>query len=203
MVKKNNGGKERIMKRFFFENTKIEGLMKVNPFYVEDERGYFLKNYEKEIFMENGIYGDIDEQFESLSKKGVIRGLHFQSKYPQDKLVRAIKGKIFDVAVDLRKDSKTFGQWEGFWLSEDNKNMLLVPKGCAHGFLAVSDEALVSYTCIGKFLSEFDTGIIWNDKDLKISWPLDLIENLIISERDKSFTGMNKFIDEVGGINLK
>lgn len=191
------------MKKFLFKNTKIEGLIKVNPFYVEDERGYFLKNYERDIFTANGISGNIDEQFESLSENGVIRGLHFQSKHPQDKLVRAIKGKVFDVAVDLRKDSKTFGQWESFWLSEDNKEMLLVPKGCAHGFLVISDQALVSYTCIGKFLSEFDDGIIWNDKNLKINWPLNLVDKVIISERDKNFRGMDKFIAEVGGIDIK
>lgn len=156
----------------------------MKPFYMEDERGYFMKNYEKEIFHQAGIETDIYEQFETHSKKGVIRGLHYQSVQPQSKLVRVIYGEIFDVAVDIRKGSPTFKQWRGIQLSGKNREQFFISPGFAHGFLVLSDEALVSYTCSGKYLKEFDTGIFWNDPDIGIDWPIKSRERLTISEKD-------------------
>ena len=177
------------MQKFSCESTDIEGLKIINPFYLEDERGYFLKSFEKDVFKEFGLENEIYEDFESYSKKSVIRGLHFQLKHPQVKLVRCVMGHIFDVAVDLRKDSKTFGQWQGFDLSDKNTKSLYIPKGFAHGFLVLSDYAIVSYKCVGKFLSEYDSGIVWNDKDLNIAWN---IKEPIVSEKDCS---LMRFID--------
>ena len=172
------------MRNFFFEGSNLPGLKIISPFYAEDHRGYFLKSFEKEIFSQNGIEYDIFEDFESFSIRGVIRGLHFQTNRPQAKLVRAIAGEIYDVAVDLRQDSATFGQWEGFILSDKNKKTILIPQGFAHGFLVLSETALVSYKCAGKFSRETDSGIVWNDRDLDIQWPIEGNMKVIISEKD-------------------
>ena len=174
------------VQQFSFKKTSIKDLIIINPFYVEDERGYFLKSFEKEIFRKNGIDTDIFEDFESYSKRGVVRGLHFQTEKPQAKIVRVIKGKIFDVAVDLRKGSETVGKWQAEILSDYNCKSFFIPKGFAHGFLVLSDYALVSYKCEGAFSKETDSGIIWNDCDLNINWPLDDIEKIIISEKDNN-----------------
>lgn len=173
------------MQGFTFENTDIKNLVIVSPFFTDDNRGYFLKSYEKEIFEKNGIQADIFEDFETYSKKGVVRGLHFQTKSPQSKLVRVIAGEVFDVAVDLRPESETFSKWIGIYLSEDNHRSFFIPEGFAHGFLVLSDTALVSYKCSGKYLSEFDTGILWNDNDIGIDWPLHLVNEVLLSEKDK------------------
>lgn len=173
------------MQHFSFINTKLEKLKIVNPFFVEDSRGYFQKSYEKEVFAQNGIQTDVFEHFESYSVKGVIRGLHFQTQHPQSKLVRALTGEIFDVAVDLRPHSSTFGQWEGIYLSAENHRALYVPEGFAHGFLVISESALVSYLCSGQFLKEFDSGIRWNDPNLAIEWPTHLVDEITLSDKDK------------------
>lgn len=171
---------------FSFEKTPIKDLVMITPFYSEDDRGYFLKAFEKEIFETNGISTEIFEDFETHSKKGVIRGLHFQTKNPQAKLVRAITGEIFDVAVDLRKDSETYGQWYGTTLSEINKKAFFIPKGFAHGFLVLSETALVSYKCEGKFSKETDTGIYCKDSDLNIQWPIKNEGDIFLSEKDRN-----------------
>lgn len=189
------------MKDFTFEKLNIEGLFIVNPFYAEDGRGYFLKSYEKEIFRKAGIETDIFEDFESWSRKNVIRGLHFQTMKPQSKLVRAVYGEIFDVAVDIRRESPTFGQWRGVHLSGENHKALFIPGGFAHGFLVLSDTALVSYKCSGQYLKECDTGIPWNDPDIGVEWPLESLENVIVSERDQGFTPLKCKIMEMGGVN--
>lgn len=181
------------IKQFSFEKTPIKDLFVVNPFYTEDERGYFLKSFEKEIFRKNGIETDIFEDFESYSKKGVIRGLHFQMEKPQAKLVRVIIGEVFDVAVDLRKDSETFGRWHAEILSDKNRKSFFIPKGFAHGFLVLSDNALVSYKCDDVFSKESDTGIFWNDKDLNIDWPVDNIKKILISEKDSKLQKYNEY----------
>lgn len=191
------------MQNFSFEETKLEGLTTVNPFFIEDERGFFIKSYEKEIFSQNRIESDIAEDFESLSKKGVIRGLHFQTQAPQSKLIRVINGEILDVAVDLRKNSKTFGKWESLILSSENKKMFFIPKGFAHGFLTLSNTALVTYKCTGKYLKEYDTGILWNDKQLNINWQLEKIggiDNIVISQKDQSLQTFYKFKEIVNGL---
>ncbi|SDP87455.1 dTDP-4-dehydrorhamnose 3,5-epimerase [Eubacterium maltosivorans] len=174
------------MQQFLFETTPIQDLMLINPFYMEDERGFFLKSFEKEIFRQNGIKTEIFEDFESYSIKGVIRGLHFQTEKPQAKLVRALTGTIYDVVVDLRKASETFGKWHAEILSADNHKAFFIPKGFAHGFLVLSDSALVSYKCEGAFSKKTDTGIVWNDPELKIDWPLENLAEPIISAKDKN-----------------
>lgn len=173
------------MQKFIFENTKLEGLKLVTPFKADDNRGYFLKSFERDIFLENGIDINVSEINESQSSKGVLRGLHFQLKYPQTKLVRVVHGNIFDVAVDLRKNSPTFGRWQGFYLSGDKKSMLYISKGFAHGFLTLSDKAVVTYTCDGKYMMEYDSGILWDDSDIAIEWPLHRVDKIILSEKDK------------------
>lgn len=194
--------KGRIMQNFAFEELDICGLKVVSPFYMEDERGYFLKSYEKEIFRRAGIETDIFESFESWSKKGVIRGMHFQTTKPQSKLVRAVYGEIFDVAVDVRRKFPTFGQWRGVHLSGENHKALFIPGGFAHGFLVLSDAALVSYTCSGQYLKGCDTGVLWNDPDIGVEWPLELVggqEKVILSDKDRGLQSFASFMETCGG----
>lgn len=183
--------------KFSCMNLEIEDVKLIKPFYLEDERGYFLKNIEKDIYKDWGLEVEVYETFETYSKKGVIRGLHFQTKNPQAKIVRVIKGEIRDVVVDLRVDSKSFGKHIAVKLSEENHNILWIPQGFAHGFEVLSEDALVSYVCIGKYLKEYDTGIVWNDVDLDISWET---KNPIVSEKDASLQTLNMFRKDVGGI---
>lgn len=178
------------MGTFSFEETYMKGVYLINSFSVEDNRGYFVKDFEKEIFTQNGLDIDLYESFESFSWKNVIRGLHFQTSEPQAKLVRAISGDIYDVIVDLRAGSETFGKWEGFNLTEKNKRSLFIPKGFAHGFCVNSDTAIVSYKCVGKYHAGTDSGIVWNDKDLSINWG---IQDPIISERDSKLMTFKHF----------
>ena len=123
---------------------------------------------------------------ESKSKKGVLRGMHFQTKHTQGKLVRVTQGEVYDVAVDLRKDSLTYGMWEGVILSAENKRQFYVPEGFAHGFLVLSDEAVFNYKCTDFYAPEYDGGLLWNDSDIGIKWPLDKIEEILLSEKDKN-----------------
>jgi dTDP-4-dehydrorhamnose 3,5-epimerase len=182
-----------MIKKFIFENTKFEGLKLIKPFIAYDNRGSFIKDYSSELFQENGITHELKEVFYTVSHKGVIRALHFQRKKQQAKLVRCITGKIFDVVVDLRNDSSTFMQWEGFELSGENCYQLLIPGGFAHGYL-VLEESIVSYKCDEKFFSEFDDGIKWNDPDINISWPLDKVDNkLILAEKDMNLQSFAEF----------
>ncbi len=178
----------------------MEGAYLITPFLADDERGFFQKKYERNIYKDNGIEMNISETNISKSRMGVVRGLHFQTKYPQAKLVSVDVGRIYDVIVDLRKDSKTYGKWEGFDLSSDNKNLLYVPKGFAHGFITFSDIALVSYLCDVDYVKEYDSGIYWNDKDLNIDWKLDEIggiEKIILSEKDGKLQNFIKYNESV------
>ena len=171
---------------FQFKKTRIEGLTVVYPFISYDERGFFMKTYERNIFCEHGILLENSEDMTSVSKKGVLRGLHFQTKHSQDKLIRVFQGEVWDVAVDLRKNSETYGKWEGFTLSADNHIGLYIPAGFAHGFLTISDTAVFSYRCGQPYEPGFDTGIRWNDPDLHVKWPMDKLDKLIISEKDQA-----------------
>ena len=182
---------------FEFKDGDLHGVKIIKPFYMEDNRGYFLKSIERDVFKEVGIEADIYEDFESLSKKDVIRGLHFQTRCPQIKIVRAIRGRIKDVLVDLRKESATFGQSMAIELSQDNHLSVLVPAGMAHGFRVLSEESLVSYKCIGKYLKDFDSGIVWSDKELGIDWGID---EPVVSERDKKHMTFAQFKAEYGGL---
>ena len=149
-----------------------------------DNRGYFMETYHEEKFREGGITANFVQDNQSKSTKGVLRGLHFQKKYPQAKLVRVIKGEVYDVAVDLRKDSPTYGKYVGAILSEENKKQFFIPKGFAHGFLVLSEEAEFTYKCDDFYHPEDEGGLMWNDPEIGIDWPLDGIDNLNLSERD-------------------
>ena len=145
-----------------------------------------METYSKKDFEELGLHYDFVQDNQSKSKKGVLRGLHFQTENTQAKLVRVIKGEVFDVAVDLRPGSKTYGKWEGVILSDENKKMFMIPKGFAHGFLVLSDEAEFTYKCDDFFNGNAEGGLAWNDKDVAIQWPLGDMkeEDLLTSEKD-------------------
>lgn len=175
----------------------IEGIKRITPFYMEDNRGYFLKSFEKDVFAGLGVQTEVYEEFESYSIGGVIRGLHFQTQYPQSKLVRVIKGEIRDVVVDLRKGSKTFGKYMEIVLNEKNHYMLWISAGFAHGFEVLSEYAIMSYKCFGKYRKEYDTGIRWNDKDLSIKWT---ILNPILSQKDTSLMTFDEFVRQYSGL---
>lgn len=181
------------MQKFLFQATGIENLTLITPLYVQDQRGFFSKTFETSIFAEHGIELSPWEELRSCSKKGVLRGLHIQRRHSQDKLVQVLHGVAYDVAVDLRKDSPTFGSWKSFYLTADNRQMLYIPKGFAHGFLALEDDTLFSYLCGDRYDPESDGGILWNDPDLGVEWPLDRIEHVIISEKDAALPLLKHF----------
>lgn len=168
-----------------FIKTKIEGLTIVEPSVFADDRGFFMETYSKKVFTENGISVEFVQDNHSQSTKGVLRGLHFQkAPYAQDKLIRCTRGEVFDVAVDLRPGSATFGQWEGAILSEENKKMFFIPKGFAHGFLVLSDVADFQYKCSNLYNKESEGGLLWNDPKIAIDWPkLDV--DYVLSDKDK------------------
>jgi len=175
------------MGKFKFMETSIEGVYIIEPVVFEDERGYFMETYHKEEFKKAGLDFNFVQDNQSKSKKGVLRGLHFQYTKPQGKLVRVIKGEVFDVAVDLRKNSPTYGKWEVVILSEENKKQFYVPEGFAHGFLVLSDEAEFIYKCTDFYDSEDEGGILWNDPDIGIEWPIDDIDEVILSKKDRGW----------------
>ncbi|MPQ33277.1 dTDP-4-dehydrorhamnose 3,5-epimerase [Clostridium estertheticum] len=175
---------------FNFMETKIDGVYIIEPKVFGDNRGYFMETYNKNDFFEAGLKMEFVQDNESKSKKGVLRGLHFQTKHTQGKLVRVTKGQVFDVAVDLRKGSATFGKWEGVILTDENKKQFYVPEGFAHGFLVLSDEAVFNYKCTDYYAPEYDSGVLWNDEDIAIEWPLDGIEEILLSDKDKIQKGL-------------
>lgn len=190
-----------MVQKFEFHETKIQGLVEVVPFYADDIRGGFTKDYSKEVFEANGIQHDLMEVFYTTSFKGVIRAMHFQRVKQQSKLVRCIHGHVYDVVADLRKDSPTFKQWLAFDLTGENRRELLIPAGCAHGYLVIED-SIVSYKCSEKFYGEYDDGIMWSDPDLNIDWPVDLIggyDSMIISDKDLDLQTFQQFADVYGG----
>ncbi|MBU3197722.1 dTDP-4-dehydrorhamnose 3,5-epimerase [Clostridium estertheticum] len=175
---------------FNFIETKIDGVYIIEPKVFGDNRGYFMETYNKNDFFEAGLKMEFVQDNESKSKKGVLRGLHFQTKHTQGKLVRVTKGQVFDVAVDLRKGSATFGKWEGVILTDENKKQFYVPEGFAHGFLVMSDEAVFNYKCTDYYAPKYDSGVLWNDEDIAIEWPLDGIEEILLSDKDKIQKGL-------------
>lgn len=182
---------------FEFLQTSIMGLISINPFYAPDNRGYLSKPFEKNIFASHGVALSPWEELRSCSHKGVLRGLHFQRRHSQDKLVQVLHGAVYDVAVDLREGSETFGKWEGFYLTAENRQMLYIPKGFAHGFLALEDDTLFSYLCGDRYDPESDGGICWNDPQLAISWPLDRVEQTIISDKDAALPTLAEYQDSM------
>lgn len=168
---------------FKFKELDLKGAYLISHFYAGDNRGGFMKCFEKDIYKEAGIEFQLTETFASLSMKNVIRGLHFQIQNPQAKLVSVVAGRVWDVIVDLRPDSPTFKQWRTHELSAENHLSFYVPRGFAHGFTSLEDGTVMLYQCDGKYDKETDTGIIFNDTDIGIEWPVD--ENVAIhSERD-------------------
>ncbi|ERI94310.1 dTDP-4-dehydrorhamnose 3,5-epimerase [Clostridiales bacterium oral taxon 876 str. F0540] len=174
------------MGQFTFTETKIKGVYVVEPKVFGDHRGYFMETYNYEDFKKAGLDMVFVQDNQSKSKKGVLRGLHYQKPNPQGKLVRVISGEVFDVAVDLRKDSPSYGQWIGAVLSSENKKQFYVPEGFAHGFLVLSEEAEFVYKCTEFYHPEFEGSIAWNDPDINIEWPLNDVGNILLSEKDKN-----------------
>lgn len=170
------------MNKFKFNKTDIEGVVIIEPKTFGDNRGYFMETYNKNEFVENGITEEFVQDNESFSTKDVLRGLHFQKQYPQGKLVRVVEGTVYDVAVDLRKDSKTYGKYVGVELSAENKKEFFIPKGFAHGFCVLSETAKFVYKCTDVYHPNDEGGLAWDDPDIGINWP---IENPILSEKDK------------------
>ena len=168
----------------------IEGLYVIEPTVFKDERGYFMETYNQNDFKEAGLDMTFVQDNQSMSVKGVLRGLHFQKQYPQGKLVRAVRGTVFDVAVDLRSDSKTYGKWFGVTLSAENKKQFYIPEGFAHGFLVLSDEAEFCYKCTDFYHPGDEGGLAWNDPEIGVEWPLEEGVDLIISEKDQKWKGL-------------
>lgn len=190
-----------MIQKFNFLEMEISGLIEVTPFNADDIRGCFTKDYSKEIFESNNIHHDLAEIFYTTSHKGVIRALHFQRVKQQPKLVRCICGHVWDVVVDLRKDSPSFKKWLSFDLTGENRKELLIPAGCAHGYL-VLEQSVVSYKCGEKFYGEYDDGILWNDPDIGVNWPLELIggeAQAILAEKDKNLQSFSEFMNTYGG----
>ena len=182
--------------KFSFEELDLKGAYKIQPFYATDERGGFVKDYNIDMFKTNGIEHELKEVFYTISKRGVIRATHFQLVKQQAKLVRCISGHVYDVIVDLRPESPTFGKWRGFDLTGENQVELYIPQFFGHGYLVIED-SIVSYKCGEVFYGEGDSGIMYNDHDINIQWPFEQIggiENLIISEKDKKLMSLKDYI---------
>ena len=168
---------------FKFNKTDIEGVYVIEPKVFGENRGYFMETYNKSDFDKAGLEYNFVQDNQSKSKRGVLRGLHFQTKHLQAKLVRVVSGEVFDVAVDLRKGSKTYGKWTGVILSEENKKMFMIPRGFAHGFVVLSDTAEFTYKCDEFYHPEDEGGIMWNDPEINIKWPFE--GEVILSEKDQ------------------
>ena len=169
-------------------NTKLPGIMLVEPKVFEDERGFFFESYHKRLFDEQEISLEFVQDNHSRSKQGALRGLHYQIRQPQGKLVRVILGEIFDVAVDLRKSSPTFGQWMGLYISSKNKKQLYIPPGFAHGFYVVSEWAEVLYKATDYYAPQWERTLLWNDPQINVSWPLLEGKQPILSSKDVAGT---------------
>ena len=168
----------------------IEGRYVIEPTVFKDERGYFVETYNQNDMKEAGLDIVFVQDNQSMSTRGVLRGLHFQKQFPQGKLVRVVRGKVFDVAVDLRSDSKTYGKWFGVELSAENMKQFYIPEGFAHGFLVLSDEAEFCYKCTDFYHPGDEGGLAWNDPEIGVEWPLEEGVDLIISEKDQKWKGL-------------
>lgn len=184
-----------MVQKFEFQELDLKGAYLIKPFYATDHRGGLIKDYNIDMFRSQGIDHDLKEVFYTISKRGVIRATHFQLVKQQPKLVRCISGHVYDVIVDLRPESETYGQWRGFHLTGENTLSLLVPAGFGHGYLVIED-SVVSYKCAEVFFGEGDSGIMYDDPDIGIQWPMELIggkENLIISEKDLGLMSFKEY----------
>lgn len=186
---------------FIFTSTGIEGLIVVDAKAYGDQRGYFMETYRKPDFAKGGITCDFVQDNQSLSGRYVLRGLHYQIKHPQSKLVRVVRGAVFDVAVDLRRGSKTYGNWEGAVLSKENRRQLFIPRNFAHGFLVLSDEAEFCYKCDDVYHPDDEGGLMWDDPRIGIKWPAPFGEQsfdrskVIVSGKDRSHPAFSTDFD--------
>ena len=178
------------MGKITVETCGIEGLKIVTPAVFSDKRGYFYESYHYEAYKEAGIADVFVQDNQSASGRGVLRGLHFQIRHPQAKLVRVIRGQVFDVAVDLRPDSSTYGKWHGVMLTEENKKQFYIPEHFAHGFLVLSDYAEFCYKCTDFYHPNDEGGIIYNDPAIGVEWPIPQGMELILSEKDTKWGGL-------------
>lgn len=167
------------------EKCDIEGLYVITPQVHEDARGYFVETYNQRDFAEAGLNMDFVQDNQSKSTKGVLRGLHFQKQFPQGKLVRVLSGRVFDVAVDVRRNSETYGKWFGVELSDENKKQFYISEGFAHGFLVLSDEAVFAYKVTDFYHPGDEGGVMWNDPDIAVEWPLEPGMEVQLSDKDK------------------
>ncbi|MEG1887552.1 MAG: dTDP-4-dehydrorhamnose 3,5-epimerase [Oscillospiraceae bacterium] len=181
------------MGKFNFIKTDVDGVIVIEPKIFGDSRGYFMETYSETDFKEGGIKADFVQDNQSKSRKGVLRGLHFQVEHSQAKLVRVVSGEVFDVAVDLRKGSETYGKWTGVILSSENKKQFFIPKNFAHGFLVLSDEAEFCYKCDDYYHPESEGGLMWNDPDVGIEWP-EIDSPLLLSDKDKLHPGLKQLM---------
>ena len=168
----------------------IEGLCVIEPTVFQDERGYFVETYNYNDFAAEGLDMKFVQDNQSMSVKGVLRGLHFQKQFPQGKLVRAIRGTVFDVAVDLRGGSATYGKWFGVVLSAENKKQFYIPEGFAHGFFVLSDEAEFAYKVTDFYHPGDEGGLKWDDPEIGVEWPIEQGMELILSEKDQKWLGL-------------
>jgi len=179
-----------------FIPSKISDVILLEPTVFGDHRGFFMETWQRQSFAENGIDYDFVQDNHSKSSHGILRGLHYQIQQPQGKLVRVVEGSVFDVAVDMRQSSPTFGQWVGYELSAENHHMLWVPPGFAHGFYVISETAEFVYKCTNYYAPEHERSVLWNDPDLVIDWHLVTGEEPVLSEKDAealSFKNAEKF----------
>ena len=183
------------MGKITVETCEIEGLKVITPTVFEDSRGYFMETYNYKDYKEAGIDQVFVQDNQSASVRGVLRGLHFQINYPQDKLVRVLSGEVYDVAVDLRKGSATYGKWYGVLLSAENRKQFFVPKNFAHGFYVVSDYAEFAYKCTDFYYPNDEGGIIWNDPDIGVKWPIHEGTQPILSDKDTRHQGLAVFTE--------
>lgn len=188
-----------MIQKFAFEELSLKGAFRIKPFYATDARGGLIKDYNYETFCANGLPHELKETFYTLSHRGVLRALHFQLVRQQPKLVRCVSGHVYDVIVDLRPESETFGKWLGFDLTAENMVSLYVPAFFGHGYLVIQ-ESVVSYKCAEGFYAEGDSGILWDDPEIGIAWPLEVIggaENLILSAKDQSLMSLRSYMDKI------
>lgn len=188
-----------MVQKFNFQELDLKGAYLIKPFYATDDRGGLIKDYNIDMFKSHSIDHELKEVFYTISKAGVIRASHFQLIKQQPKLVRCISGHVYDVIIDLRLDSPTYGQWRGFHLTGENTNSLFVPEYFGHGYLVIKD-SVVSYKASEVFYGEGDSGIMYNDPDIGIEWPFELIggeENLIISEKDLKLMSFKEYTEKL------
>ncbi len=195
IVQDKNRNRRKKMGKITVETCEIEGLKIITPAVYGDARGYFMETYQYQDFKEAGIDQIFVQDNQSSSRKGVLRGLHFQINYPQDKLVRVISGEVYDVAVDLRENSETYGKWFGIRLSAENKKQFFIPKNFAHGFYVLSDYAEFAYKCTDFYHPNDEGGLLWSDPDIGVKWPIQEGTELIISDKDKAWQGIRAYTE--------